>query len=223
MTASVSAPSNELDISPNSKRNALIQLMLVIITVAVLGGYYGTVAGVTLILIFTRIENQSLGSLGFRRQNWLKLLLSAIGAAVLIQVVATIINVILVILGAGQPDLSTLGSIEGNLGLFLFYLSISWSIAGFGEEIVWRGFFMTKFAQLFDNSKLGWRIAVVLSGLIFGSLHLYQGWAGAIQVAIAGMIFAYIFLRSRQNLWLCILAHGFIDTIAFVLLYVGVL
>jgi len=38
---------------------------------------------------------------------------------------------------------------------------------------------------------------------------------------MAGLILGAAFLLSGRNLWVCILAHGFIDTFAIVALYFG--
>ena len=63
--------------------------------------------------------------------------------------------------------------------------------------------------------------AVILSAVIFGSVHFYQGIAGVVDNTCTGIIFAALYLTQRRNLWSNFLAHGFIDTIAVLLFYVG--
>jgi membrane protease YdiL (CAAX protease family) len=38
---------------------------------------------------------------------------------------------------------------------------------------------------------------------------------------MAGLVLAAAYLLSKRNLWVCILAHGFIDTFGVVGLYFG--
>jgi membrane protease YdiL (CAAX protease family) len=40
--------------------------------------------------------------------------------------------------------------------------------------------------------------------------------------AIAGLILGIAYLLAGRNLWACILAHGFIDTFAVVVTYLGI-
>jgi uncharacterized protein len=55
--------------------------------------------------------------------------------------------------------------------------------AGICEETVSRGYFQRQFMALTGN--VG--VAIVLQGLVFGSLHLYQGVRKAIPIAILGV------------------------------------
>jgi membrane protease YdiL (CAAX protease family) len=38
---------------------------------------------------------------------------------------------------------------------------------------------------------------------------------------MAGLILGTAYLLSRRNLWVCILAHGFIDTVAVIAWFMG--
>jgi membrane protease YdiL (CAAX protease family) len=57
--------------------------------------------------------------------------------------------------------------------------------------------------------------------VLFGYGHYYKGPAGIIDSAIAGLILGAAYLLSGRNLWTSVLAHGFIDTTALVVLYFG--
>ncbi len=58
--------------------------------------------------------------------------------------------------------------------------------------------------------------------VLFGYGHYYKGPAGVVDSAIAGLILGIAYLLAGRNLWACILAHGFIDTFAVVVTYLGI-
>src|SRR5262249_26615337 len=49
----------------------------------------------------------------------------------------------------GAPDLSALRPMVGNLKLALFGWAAAWTLAAFGEELVWRGYLLNRVAGLF--------------------------------------------------------------------------
>ncbi len=79
------------------------------------------------------------------------------------------------------------------------------------EEIVMIGFVITRLRQA---DWTPWR-AVVLSAVIRGSYHTYQGIGGFVGNLIMGAIFGYWFTRTRRVLPL-VIAHSLIDIVSFV-------
>ncbi len=79
------------------------------------------------------------------------------------------------------------------------------------EEVVVVGFLITRTRQL----GLTARGAVVVSAVLRGSYHLYQGVGAFFANALMGLIFGTFFVRKRTVLPLFI-AHGIIDSVAFV-------
>ena len=59
--------------------------------------------------------------------------------------------------------------------------------------------------------------AAVLTTLIFGVLHSYQGWLGILRTTLMGGILAWGFLASG-SLWPPIIAHTAIDLLAGIVL-----
>lgn len=80
--------------------------------------------------------------------------------------------------------------------------------AGSGEELAYRGYAIPLLAPL-----VGTGGAVLLTSVVFGVLHGYQGWLGTVRTAIMGGVLAGGFLASG-SLWPCILAHTLIDLAA---------
>jgi len=80
--------------------------------------------------------------------------------------------------------------------------------AGVCEETLFRGF-MLHYLHVFPWT-LNLTLALLISSVIFGSNHLYQGAGGVAGTAIAGVLFGLLFLLTG-NLLLPIIVHGVID------------
>ena len=79
------------------------------------------------------------------------------------------------------------------------------------EEVVMIGYLYTRWRQA------GWRTptVVIVSALIRGSYHLYQGFGGFAGNAIMGVIFGWVYLRTRR-VGPLVVAHTVLDVVAFV-------
>jgi hypothetical protein len=94
-------------------------------------------------------------------------------------------------------------------------------VSSFGEEVLFRGYLMTRCAEIFGGSKLGWRIAVAVSTFVFALIHYDWGISGVVQTGCMGFVLAYAYVRVNRNLWVNIIAHGIMDTILMVQLYLA--
>jgi membrane protease YdiL (CAAX protease family) len=90
---------------------------------------------------------------------------------------------------------------------------------GVGEETVFRGFLFERFGKLFGSS-VGARISIVLlTTVVFSSLHyMDQGSAGVEQAIFTGLTFGTIFSVTR-SLFLPICAHAAFDVAAIAMIY----
>lgn len=108
------------------------------------------------------------------------------------------------------------GNLEGNIPLFLLWLTIVWTAAAFGEEMFFRGYLITRLETAFGNIRWGVVLAVLLPALLFGYGHYYyQGLSGLFVTGAIGLVLGTMFLLYKRNLWPVILWHGLIDTLAF--------
>jgi membrane protease YdiL (CAAX protease family) len=57
--------------------------------------------------------------------------------------------------------------------------------------------------------------ALLLSSLLRGAYHLYQGFGAGLGNFAMGLVFGYAWRRTGR-LWPLIIAHGLIDAVAFV-------
>lgn len=157
-----------------------------------------------------------------RPRSILKTILQGIGLVILGLVMVGGLQAILMNpTGTTDADLSRFNVVQGNLPLLLFWLVTIWTTVAFGEEIVWRAFMMERLATLFGNVPYRGMLTVVISGVMFGLFHYYQGVVGIILSGLLGLIYATVYLRMGRNLWVLIIGHGLTDTLSFIQLYLG--
>jgi membrane protease YdiL (CAAX protease family) len=69
--------------------------------------------------------------------------------------------------------------------------------AGLCEEILYRGFIFSYLATFFQLPVLG---AILVSGIVFGLSHAYQGAKGIFGTAVVGLVFGVIYLTTGSLL-----------------------
>ena len=84
--------------------------------------------------------------------------------------------------------------------------------AAVGEEIIFRGFFITYLIALFGASMGGQFAALLTATLIFALSHYYQGWKAVLKIAVLSLAFGSIFLISG-SLLLPVLLHLVVDVL----------
>lgn len=90
---------------------------------------------------------------------------------------------------------------------------------GIYEEILFRGFLLSRLRAMFGgaNSAAGATLAVLISSVLFGAGHYYQGLLGMMQTTVVGLVLGIAAVR-RRSIWACIIAHIGIDTLGLFLL-----
>jgi uncharacterized protein len=86
--------------------------------------------------------------------------------------------------------------------------------AGICEEIIYRGFVIFYLQSL--PFELSLPVVLVLSALIFGFGHIYQGWKGFLLTSFLGFIFARVYVMTDSLLFPIIL-HIIIDARFFLM------
>ncbi|MDQ1594357.1 MAG: protease family protein [Arthrobacter pascens] len=79
------------------------------------------------------------------------------------------------------------------------------------EEVIVVGYLLDRLG------KLGWSVplAIFASSMLRGSYHLYQGFGPFIGNAVMGVVFAWIYTKTRRVMPL-VMAHALLDIVAFV-------
>jgi membrane protease YdiL (CAAX protease family) len=114
-----------------------------------------------------------------------------------------------------QAHQQRLGSFAGLLAgdLSIALVGGAMLFTGFYEEVLARGFLLTRCRTLLG----GYWGPVLLSSVLFGLGHFYQGWLGVVQTALVGLVFAALVLRWG-TLWPAVLAHAALNTLSLVAL-----
>lgn len=207
-----------------SKVTPIIAILLC--CVLYLLNYFQVLFAVPIVLLASRIEYGKglFASLGFQRHR-----LKALDLLVIAPLVAGAMFVLYVFVLVpwatyltGQAiDLSELESLKGNLPAIIGLIIFAWVSAGFGEEILFRGYLMRQFIKFFGDGKIAIVLNILFLGVVFGFIHAYQGITGQIVAGMLGIILATIFYLRKYDLWFTIAVHGFFDTIAFLYLFYG--
>jgi membrane protease YdiL (CAAX protease family) len=79
------------------------------------------------------------------------------------------------------------------------------------EEVIVVGYLLNRFG------KFGWSVplSIMVSSLLRGTYHLYQGFGPFIGNVVMGIVFAWLYTRTRRVMPL-VIAHALLDIVAFV-------
>ena len=189
-------------------------------------GYFEILISTFIVLIASLIEykKEIFQSLGFQKKRFqtksLLIIAPLVSGCLFLLYYFVLVPGVTYITGK-EMDFSAFDSFNGNLSATLGLLIFIWISAAFGEEILFRGYFMKQFIKFFGKSRTSLLINILLFGILFGWIHSYQGITGQIITGIAGVLFAIIFYIRKYDLWFNIAVHGFFDTIALVFIYYG--
>lgn len=119
------------------------------------------------------------------------------------------------------PDLSSLRPLVGNRSDLGLALLLTWTLAAFGEELVYRGYLMNRLADLFGGNGTAWKVSLIIASALFGFGHFDQGAIGQIENVIGGFLLGVFYLVCGRKLAVPIVAHGVQDTVDVILIFLG--
>lgn len=126
----------------------------------------------------------------------------------------------LVFLGRNAKEVPTIGDIHALLPRNRAELKFGWFLsinAGVVEELLFRLAVPALIFAVFGNAL----VAIIVSLVVFGALHAYQGVGGVIGSFLIGVIFMAVFLATGNILW-PIIVHAVFDLRSLVLIPVVV-
>jgi membrane protease YdiL (CAAX protease family) len=174
-------------------------------------------------LLSLRLRGGSWSATGLKMPaSWRRTILFAIAAAALrILIGALVIEPVTA--HFWPPTVAPGGSneIQGHAIVALQWLLLIWTFAAFGEEIGYRGYLLTRAAEVGGRSSAAYWVGNIIVAVLFGFGHYYKGPSGILDSGMAGLILGAAFILSKRNLWVCILAHGFIDTLGVIAAFMG--
>ena len=174
-------------------------------------------------LLSIRLRDCSWSSMGFKRPApWQRLLLIALAAAAARVLLGQFLIEPVTGLFWPKPTPPALANeITGNMTMALVALLLVWTFAAFGEEIAYRGYLLTRAADIGRRSTAAYWVGIVLVSILFGYGHYYKGASGVIDSGVAGLILGSAYMLAACNLWVSIFAHGFIDTFGIIDAFFG--
>ncbi len=171
-----------------------------------------------------RLRGLRFRNVGFARPaSWPRALALGTVAGLVMEILALLVTEPLIARLVGRhPDLSDFRPLVGNLAMLGMLLLLNWTIAAIGEELAHRGYVMNRLADLGYGSRAAWIVSLLVSSALFGWAHNEgQGVAGLLQEGWNGLLLGLLYLGTRRNLVVPIVAHGVANTLAFVLIYFG--
>ena len=169
------------------------------------------------------LRNRGFGVIGWVwPASWLRTLLWAVGAAVVVVLCGQFVSdPLTTMIWHKAPDVSQFNTLKGNANEALRALLLVWTFAAVGEEFGYRGYLLTRAADLGNRSPLAYWLGLVVVSVLFGFGHFYQGPSGVFSTALDGFIIGAAYLLSGRNFWVAILTHGLVDTFGIALLFFG--
>lgn len=104
-------------------------------------------------------------------------------------------------------------------GLGLFNVFVGALLVGLCEEFLCRGWLLNEFLERYGDTKKGVWYSIIISGLIFGLIHLGNFFHGQdivstftqiMNASATGIAFGLIYYKTR-NIWSVIILHGLWD------------
>jgi CAAX protease family protein len=226
-SSTMSSVSGELPLTPGQRSFSLAEFLLGVVIVIGHNVYRLIPNEVPILfvlgLVSFRLRNGGWKAMGFRWPvQWGRTILFAMAAAATRILLGQFVTDPLTA-HFWPPAIAPNGSeqITGHALVALRWLLLVWTFAAFGEEISYRGYLVNRAADVGERTKTAYWIAVLLVSVLFGYGHYYKGPSGMIDSGMAGLVLGAAYLLSGKNLWVCILAHGFIDSVGVTAAFFG--
>jgi membrane protease YdiL (CAAX protease family) len=208
------------------KTSGQAPFILIMISVGLLlsifAGQSGTLLFYIVVLITLWCKRWDWGYFGVMKPaSWPETIIKAFLFSIILFILIDFLVQPLLELYLEKIDLSEVSSIEGDLLSYILFITLGWTLGGFCEEVIFRGYIVKRLAVIFGDTKRSWLLSAIIASTAFGFVHTYQGPAGIITTAIIGFALALIFIYNRKNLMLPILSHGIYNMIAITLIYLG--
>src|SRR5262245_39432766 len=179
----------------------------------------GPLIGASLVLLWAWRTRTPWRELGFvRPRSWVLTIFGGVVAGVALKLLMK--AVVMPLLGA-PPINPAYSYLNGNTDALPGFLANVIITAGFGEEILWRGFFFERLRKLLGTTRRASVATVVITSALFGMAHyMSQHWMGVQQAFIVGLVFGTYFVITRR-IWPLIIAHAAFDVFAVLIVYYG--
>ncbi len=196
---------------------AIVEIIIAAFVI-ILDLFIPTIVILGIAIISLLVRRESLSALGFKKNaKFLKMALTILVFVVGWQLLElSLVMPLLNHLTGTTQDLSAFENLKGNIGELFIFLALTWTLAAFGEEIVYRGYLQARLSEIFGPGNIGLYLAIGISSILFGIAHTEQGIIGIVLTTLDALFFSWLKRRYDNNLWAAILAHGLSNTIGLV-------
>ena len=221
MNDDVSARGNSIPDPPDNVFAARLRgfgpLGLLAIVLIFLGNGLFLPGSALLVLLWVHLSQTPWREIGFvRPKSWLRLV--ALGILFGVTFKFLMKSVVMPLLGA-DPINHAYHYLTGNRAAIPITLYAMIAGAGFGEEIMFRGFMFERLRKLFGTSVAAKVAIVVITSVLFGLAHYrVQGLTGTEQATIVGLVFGTIFAVTGR-IFLLMIVHAAFDLTAYAMIY----
>ena len=118
-------------------------------------------------------------------------------------VMITLVFILLIITGKASPK--GFGLSGSSVLTFIFSL-IMWVPQGAAEEVMFRGYMMTKLKRIFGESRASSVMAILISSVLFSAFHCFNGGFSAvalINIFLMAVLFALIYEFTGSTILTC--------------------
>jgi CAAX protease family protein len=173
--------------------------------------------------ISLRLRGLGWKDLGWGRyRTWKRTLLVAITAGLIINAFELFVSgPVLTHFTGKSANLEDFRPLVGNWKLLLLLLAGNWTLAAFGEEMVYRGYLLNRLADVGNRTRLALIVALIASSVVFAFAHTYQEVTGVVEAGIDGLLLGLLYLACDRKLSVPIIAHGVSNMPDLILIYLG--
>jgi uncharacterized protein len=171
------------------------------------------------VLAWARATNKPWSTLGLAPpRSWARAILGGIALGVVLKLVMK--TIVMRLLGADSVN-REFQFLVGNTAALPGMILMIALVAGFGEEVFFRGFVFERFARWWGRGPVATLLAIVGSAALFGLAHVAgHGRDTVIQATLVGLLYGAIYARTR-SLWMLMFAHFAFDVLAVLIIYRG--
>ena len=184
--------------------------------------YTGVIASIMLVVLLLLLRflcGESFGDLNLKRARWWQDVMGGIALAALTLGTQYLLGPVIEKVLPREPQ-SGLGDVMSGLvrdpWLLALFVGPVLAVGAAGFEELTRMFLLSRWWKIAPGTGGRW-LGVLVSAVLFGLAHLYQGPGGVANTAISGFILAIVYLRFGR-IWPLIISHYLHDALQIVLL-----